>query len=868
MNQRPRQSGTFSQRLLRKRWGIAFLALTLVMVIAGTTIGLTYHQSAHAAGASLLVSPKGEAFTKIPISVQGSGYGANEAVNIYWNYTGPGTGTLMKTVNSDGAGSFSTSFRLPPSPAGMYTVGGVGQTSGSVATGTFQLSPGLTILPVAGGAGSSMTLSGNAFGASEAVKIFWNYTGPGTGTLLTTANSDVNGSFTVKTTVPTGSTQVIIPVVGVGQTSNSTGTFTYIVYPPTLALAPLSGSANIGLVVSAYGFAGLEKVNVYWNNGATPVASVKTTNYGYMGPTSIPVPAGTTPGSYQVKAIGQTTHLTITNNYTVVAPASNLRSASGPVGTSEYVTGQGYAPGEAVNLLWNYTGPGTGTQVASVVAGFAGNITASFNVPTATTGNYKVAAVGATSNSVTQNAFTVSNGVFANPASLPPGTNLTAAGSGFQPGEMVNIFLDSKSNPKLGTAPTDANGNISQSIGIPSATTPGAHSLIVVGSTSGLSFNTPVSVDTAWNDFGFDLAHDRNNPYENQLGASNVSQLQMRWKTPMGNGLWSSPVYANGTIYMVTANSILRAIDAATGTVKWQFDTGMNFRNVSTPVVDIANNMVFFGTLALKETYVPAPFYALNATTGALIWSELLPWSDFAFPTIAFHTIYLGMSHEAQFAMLYALDEFSGHINWVHPTNGGVWGAVGVDVNTNTVFSLIGNPTDQVAAFNATTGAIVWQFVLSNSGQDGQEASSQITVGGNGLIYVDTKTGFVYALNESNGTVAWKGATGLNNISSQAVANGKLFVGSEDSNFYAFNATTGAFLWKTPIGAHVDSSPAVANGVVYFGSYNNKIYGLDVNTGQILWSFSTKGASLTSPIVVNGWLYSGSTDGNLYAFSL
>src|SRR5581483_1393823 len=157
MNQRPRQSDTFGQRLLRKRWGITFLALTLVMVIAGTTFGLTYRQSAHAAGATLQVSPKGEAFTKIPISVQGSGYGASEAVNIYWNYTGPGTGTLMKTVNSDGAGSFSTSFRIPSSPVGTYTVGGVGQTSGSVATGTFQLSPGLTILPVAGGAGSSMT---------------------------------------------------------------------------------------------------------------------------------------------------------------------------------------------------------------------------------------------------------------------------------------------------------------------------------------------------------------------------------------------------------------------------------------------------------------------------------------------------------------------------------------------------------------------------------------------------------------------------------------------------------------------------------------------------------------------------------------
>jgi outer membrane protein assembly factor BamB len=868
MNQTSHLPGISSQRLLRKRWGIVFLALTALMVIAGTMIGLSYRQPAHAAAASLQVTPRSEAFTKIPITVQGLDFTARESVKIYWNYSGPGTGVLEATVTSDGSGSFTVSFRIPQAPVATYTIAGIGQTSGLLATDTFKLSPGMTILPVAGGAGSAMTISGNAFGASETVNVYWNYTGPGTGTLLAAPTSGANGSFTVKAVVPGGTTQVIVPVVGVGQTTGKTGTFSYILYPPTVALAPLNGSANVGLVVSAYGFAGLEKVNVYWNNGASPVASVKTTNYGYLGLTTITVPPGTAPGSYPVTVVGQTTHLTVTKNYTVVAPGSSLNTSNGPVGTYIYVTGQGYAPGETVNMFWNYTGPGTGTQVASAVAGYGGNITASFNAPAASSGGHSIAAVGVTSNSVTQNTFTVGNGIVTNPSSTPPGTSVTAAGSGYQAGEAVTLYLDTTSSTALATTTADSNGNINTSVTFAASTVPGAHSIIGVGQTSGQSFTTPLAIDTAWNDFGFDPAHDRYNRYENLVGTSNVNQLKLKWTAPMGNGLWSSPVYANGVIYMVTANSILRAINATTGAVIWQFDTGLNFRNVSTPVVDVANNMVFFGTLALKETYTPAPFYALNATTGALIWSELLPWSDFAFPTLAFHTIYLGMSHEAQAAMLFAIDELSGHIIWVHPTSGGVWGAVGVDTSTNTVFSLIGNPTDRIIAFNASTGAIIWQYVLSNSGQDSQEASSQITVGGNGLVYFNAKTGFVYALHESDGTLAWHGATGLNNISSQAVANGKLFVGSHDFNFYAFDATTGAFLWKTAVGANIDSSPGVANGVVYFGSYDDKIYGLDENSGQILWSYTTNGASLSSPIMVNGWLYSGSSDGNLYAFSL
>ena len=54
--------------------------------------------------------------------------------------------------------------------------------------------------------------------------------------------------------------------------------------------------------------------------------------------------------------------------------------------------------------------------------------------------------------------------------------------------------------------------------------------------------------------------------------------------------------------------------------------------------------------------------------------------------------------------------------------------------------------------------------------------------------------------------------------SSPAVANGVVYVGSNDGNVYALNASTGAMLWSYTTGGGVYSSPAVANGVVYVGS--------------------------------------------------
>ena len=53
--------------------------------------------------------------------------------------------------------------------------------------------------------------------------------------------------------------------------------------------------------------------------------------------------------------------------------------------------------------------------------------------------------------------------------------------------------------------------------------------------------------------------------------------------------------------------------------------------------------------------------------------------------------------------------------------------------------------------------------------------------------------------------------------SSPAVANGVVYVGSDDGNVYALNAATGAKLWSYATGK-LESSPAVANGVVYVGT--------------------------------------------------
>ena len=75
--------------------------------------------------------------------------------------------------------------------------------------------------------------------------------------------------------------------------------------------------------------------------------------------------------------------------------------------------------------------------------------------------------------------------------------------------------------------------------------------------------------------------------------------------------------------------------------------------------------------------------------------------------------------------------------------------------------------------------------------------------------------------------------------SSPAVVNGVVYVGSGDGNVYALNAASGVQLWNYTTGGEVDSSPAVVNGVVYVGSGDGNVYALNATNGAKLWNYTT-----------------------------
>ena len=121
-----------------------------------------------------------------------------------------------------------------------------------------------------------------------------------------------------------------------------------------------------------------------------------------------------------------------------------------------------------------------------------------------------------------------------------------------------------------------------------------------------------------------------------------------------------------------------------------------------------------------------------------------------------------------------------------------------------------GNKDGIFFSISASTGAVNWQYNTGFSGDFGIYGSSAVY---NGLVIFESIGGKkVYALNESNSSLAWSYTTN-GRPNSPVVAGGVVFVASYAGKLLALNAATGALLWSAPLGANVPTGASERDGV-------------------------------------------------------
>jgi len=510
-------------------------------------------------------------------------------------------------------------------------------------------------------------------------------------------------------------------------------------------------------------------------------------------------------------------------------------------------------------------------------------------------------------------ATTKAAAIAVSPASGPPTQKVTVHGTGFGNGESVSILFDATQQT---TGAADSSGAFAALFTVPKSAQPGRHTVTANGQTSGLHATDAFLVRTAWPRFHFSNGSTGYNPYENTLGPSNVSTLAEAWTSPLFGNEVESPAVAGGTLYVASRDQHLYAFSAAgttgcSGTPKicqplWSALPHGGYAIGSTPAVSGA--FVYVGTDDHQlYAYSAAGTKGCSGTPKVCqpLWTASTGDIVTSSPVVASGVVYVGSyDHD-----LYAFSA-SGKTNcsgtpkvcqplWVGQTKGEIRAAPAVANGYVYVNSGAGDGNLNVFSTGGCGGAVCAPLWTSPVGSP--YSNSSPAVGPNGLVYVGSSYGYLYAYSARGTTncsgtpkvcqVVWYAPLYGGAQDSPAVAGNVVYIGSDRSMLFAFQATanpscTGSPpvcppLWTSPdlgSSAYVRSSPAVANGVVYAGDDNHQVYAFPAagNVGcggvpkvcQPLWSATTGGYIDSSPAVVDGMLYIGSSDGKLHAYAL
>ena len=353
--------------------------------------------------------------------------------------------------------------------------------------------------------------------------------------------------------------------------------------------------------------------------------------------------------------------------------------------------------------------------------------------------------------------------------------------------------------------------------------------------------------------------------------------LGRAWMVSIGEGgskrgqLASAPVAANGKIYTIDTQAVVRAFRASDGTQLWQ-----------TPITgpERSSRALFGGGVSYDSGRIYATngtghAAALDAETGALAWRVQPGGPLRGAPTVANDNVYV-VSQDNQ---LFALNPADGKTRW----NGagalelaGVFGTASPAAASGTVVA--GFSSGELNAYRYENGRVVWQDALSRTSISTAVASlSDIDadpVIDNGRVYAIGQGGRMVALELNTGQRIWEiNAAG---ISTPWVAGEWIYVVTDQAQLLCLNRATGRVRWMTQLARWRDPKdkegpiswvgPVLAGERLILANSQGQLTNVSPLDGSVQSTIETKMPVSLPPIVADNTLYVLHDEGRLSAW--
>lgn len=397
-----------------------------------------------------------------------------------------------------------------------------------------------------------------------------------------------------------------------------------------------------------------------------------------------------------------------------------------------------------------------------------------------------------------------------------------------------------------------------------------------------------------WSMYGQNLANTRNQAAETTIDATNVGGLEAAWAFSAADhgatgSFQSTPVVAEGCVYLTTASGFVFALNADTGAIVWG---GRYAETVSgtccggtmfAPAVHDGVVYIAVASNPSTSTAKEGPYaIALDAHTGELIWrSEPIDDEPGAYTNssaVYFDGLVLLGTSNAEMGTVVAggfviLDAETGDVRVRTRTipqdqrdngfaGGSIWSTAAIDATNKYAYYSTGQPAGWFDRESEFVNAIIkidvdqtrpsfGEIVDVDKGTWDNAPYVDVDFAGSPTLYTDEngqpmvtayqKSGWLHAAYRRHMTHAWSTplspiGTAVGNYASTATDGTNIYaMATYPGQIVSVNGTTGLPNWVSPVGTTLGANPVTyANGVVYQADGKGVLDAVDAATGRLV----------------------------------
>jgi outer membrane protein assembly factor BamB len=258
---------------------------------------------------------------------------------------------------------------------------------------------------------------------------------------------------------------------------------------------------------------------------------------------------------------------------------------------------------------------------------------------------------------------------------------------------------------------------------------------------------------------------------------------------------------------------------------KWSYPQDTSLSSNIVGGLALGNGRVYFST-------VEGVVYALDAATGAEVWSHEVGEQIWSSPAVSGDTVYLTTFDKK----LHALNTTNGTEKWVFETRGAI--SAPPVVQDGIVY--VGDYDRRIYAVKADNGQALWTFPGDNPGTDIPSNwfwTAPLISGDN--LYAACLDGKVYVLNKNTGSLITSVDVQDSIASAPVFSNGSLVVASTNlakstSKVYAIDTASFAVSELTGFSEGIDAPLFVDGSNVYVHTTSDNFYSINVETKATL----------------------------------